>query len=65
MPNLRQAGSNMSDKRMLILAEEIVRKINENRGDLSQGEFIEFLIESQFKTQGSHLLVMKRKNCKA
>ncbi len=43
----------MSDKRMLILAEEIVRKINENRGDLSQGEFIEFLIESQFKTQGS------------
>ncbi len=39
----------MSDKRMLILAEELVRKINENRGDLSQGEFIDFLIESHFE----------------
>jgi hypothetical protein len=38
----------MSDKRMLILAEEVVRKINQNRGDLSQGEFIDFLIESHF-----------------
>ncbi len=42
----------MSDKRMLILSEEVVRKINENRGDLSQGEFIEFLIESHFREQG-------------
>ncbi len=41
----------MSDKRMLILAEDVVRKINENRGDLSQGEFIDFLIESHFKSQ--------------
>ncbi|MDD2471855.1 MAG: hypothetical protein PHT28_02920 [Dehalococcoidales bacterium] len=41
----------MSDKRMLILPEEIVRKINENRGDLSQGDFIEFLIESHFRAE--------------
>jgi len=41
----------MSDKRMLIVAAEVVRKIDENRGDMSQGEFIEFLIDSQFKEE--------------
>ncbi|MDD2251778.1 MAG: hypothetical protein WCS74_04390 [Dehalococcoidales bacterium] len=42
----------MSEKRMLILPVAIVEKINQNRGDLSQGEFIEFLIESYIK--GEH-----------
>ena len=37
----------MSDKRMMIVPAEIVNKINENRGDLSQAEFIEFLINDQ------------------
>jgi len=45
----------MSDKRMLILPEAVVRKINENRGDLSQGDFIDFLIESHFKTESGSL----------
>ena len=39
----------MSDKRMLILPAEVVNKIDENRGDMSQAEFIEFLIDNQLK----------------
>lgn len=39
----------MSGKRMLIVPEEIVKKIDENRGDLSQAEFIDFLIDSQLQ----------------
>ena len=39
----------MSEKRMLIVPAELVEKINENRGDMSQGEFIDFLINSQLK----------------
>ena len=34
----------MSEKRMLIMPAELVRKIDENRGDMSQAEFISFLI---------------------
>lgn len=43
----------MSEKRMLILPEEVVKKIDANRGDLSQAEFIDFLIENQFRESGS------------
>ena len=39
----------MSDKRMLILPAELIKKIDENRGDMSQAEFLEFLIEKQLK----------------
>ena len=39
----------MSDKRMLILPGELVKKIDDNRGDMSQADFIDYLIESQFK----------------
>ena len=39
----------MADKRLLILPGEVVQKIDENRGDLSQAEFIELLIDNQFK----------------
>jgi len=39
----------MVDKRMLIVPAELVRKIDENRGDMSQAEFIEFLINSQLQ----------------
>jgi len=39
----------MSGKRMLIVPEEIIKKIDENRGDLSQAEFIDFLIDSQLQ----------------
>ena len=41
----------MAGKRMLILPPELIKKINDNRGDLSQAEFIDFLIESQLKEE--------------
>lgn len=41
----------MSDKKMLIVPAELVNKINENRGDLTQAEFIEFLIQDQLNEE--------------
>ncbi|MBA7600934.1 hypothetical protein ES703_07997 [subsurface metagenome] len=43
----------MAEKRMLILPAEVIKKIDENRGDLSQAEFINFLIENQLKGDGT------------
>jgi uncharacterized protein YaaR (DUF327 family) len=43
----------MSDKRMLIVPAELVKKIDENRGDLSQADFIDLLIESKFREDNS------------
>jgi hypothetical protein len=40
----------MAEKRMLILPADTIKKIDENRGDLSQAEFINFLIDNQLKT---------------
>jgi hypothetical protein len=37
----------MTDKRMLIVDDEILTKIDQNRGDMSRVEFISFLINSQ------------------
>ena len=37
----------MAEKRMLIVPAELVKKIDDNRGDMSQAEFIDFLIDSQ------------------
>ena len=39
----------MSEKRMLIAEADVVRKIDENRGDMSVSDFISFLIDSQLK----------------
>ena len=39
----------MADKRMLIVPAELVKKMDENRGDMSQAEFIEFLINNQLQ----------------
>ena len=39
----------MTDRRMLIVDAELVKKIDENRGDLSFSEFISFLIDNQIK----------------
>jgi hypothetical protein len=36
----------MADKRMLIVPGEVVKKIDENRGDLSQADFLSFLMEN-------------------
>ena len=40
----------MSEKRMLILPSELVKKIDDNRGDMSQADFIDYLIESHFNS---------------
>ncbi len=39
----------MSEKRMLIVDAEIVRKVDENRGDMNRSDFINFLIDSCLK----------------
>ena len=39
----------MPEKRMLIVPAELARKIDENRGDMTQAEFIELLIDGQLK----------------
>ena len=41
----------MADKRMLIVDAELVKKIDENRGDMNRSEFISFLIDSQLKEE--------------
>jgi hypothetical protein len=43
----------MAEKRMLIVPAEVIKKIDDNRGDLSQAEFISFLIENQLKGDGT------------
>jgi len=45
----RQGVEFMADKRMLIIPVDLVRKIDENRGDMSQADFIDFLIDGQLK----------------
>jgi len=39
----------MSEKRMLIVDTELVKKIDDNRGDMSYSEFINFLIDSHLR----------------
>ena len=39
----------MSEKRMLIVDAELVKRIDDNRGDVGRSEFLDFLIESQLK----------------
>ena len=39
----------MSEKRMLIIDAEVVRKVDENRGDMNRSDFINFLIGSCLK----------------
>jgi len=41
----------VGEKRMLIVPVELVKKIDDNRGDMSQAEFIDFLINSQLKQE--------------
>ena len=36
----------MPDKRMLIVDAEVVRKVDENRGDMNRTDFLNFLIDS-------------------
>jgi hypothetical protein len=39
----------MSEKKMLIVDAELVKKVDDNRGDMGRSEFLDFLIESQLK----------------
>lgn len=41
----------MPEKRMLIVPEATARRIDDNRGDMGQAEFIELLIDSHFKQE--------------
>ena len=47
--NTSQGRDFMDEKRMLIVPTELVKKMDDNRGDMSQAEFIDFLIDSQLK----------------
>ena len=44
----------MSERRMLIVDSELVKKIDENRGDMNIAEFINFLMDSQLKEDGKN-----------
>ena len=51
----------MAEKRMLIVPAEVVKKIDDNRGDMGQAEFIEFLIDQQLTNgQLMHFLMGKQ-----
>jgi len=39
----------MAEKRMMILPADVIKKIDDNRGDLSQADFINFLVDTQLK----------------
>jgi len=39
----------VAEKRMLIVDADVVRKIEENRGDMSRSDFLNFLLDSQLK----------------
>ena len=39
----------MSEKRMLIVDAEVVKRVDENRGDMNRSDFINFLIDSCLK----------------
>ncbi len=39
----------MAERRMLIVDAEVAQKVDENRGDMSRSEFLNFLIDSQLK----------------
>ena len=50
----------MAEKRMLIVDAEVAQKIDENRGEMSRSEFLDFLIDSQLKEDaGNHNYVDK------
>jgi hypothetical protein len=42
----------MAEKRMLIVDSDLLAKIDANRGDMSQTEFLRFLIENQLGGEG-------------
>jgi hypothetical protein len=51
----------MTDKRMLIVDDELLNKIDENRGDMSRAEFISFLINTQLKEDSIGAVALNNK----
>ena len=49
----------MSEKRIIIVPAELVKKIDDNRGDMNQASLIEFLIDSQLKHESKDGYVSK------
>ena len=43
----------MTEKRMLIVDEDVIEIIDQNRGDMTRSEFISFIIGSQLSENGS------------
>ena len=41
----------MAEKRMLIVDADVARKVDENRGDMSRSEFLNFLMDNQLKEE--------------
>jgi len=39
----------VAEKRMLIVDADVAKKIDENRGEMSRSEFLDFLIDSQLR----------------
>jgi len=48
---INQGRCFVAEKRMLIVPAELIKKIDENRGDMTQAEFINILIDSQLKKE--------------
>ena len=48
---LSESGLKVNSHRMLVLPTELVDVINHNRGDLTQAQFIEFLIDSHLEQE--------------
>ena len=44
----------MADKRMLIVDAEVAKRVDENRGDMSRSDFLNFLIDSGLKEDGGN-----------
>jgi hypothetical protein len=42
----------MSEKKMLIVDEDLLSKIDENRGEMTRAEFISFIINNQLEEKG-------------
>ena len=47
----RNRGKEMAEKRILIINDELLSKIDENKGDMSRAEFISFIINNQLQEE--------------
>jgi len=45
----------VTEKRMLIVDVDVAQKIDENRGDMSRSEFLNFLIDNQLKEETGNI----------